>query len=50
MEKARLLLLEGQMSVKKVARAVGYANQSYFTVAFRKRFGINPKSYKFMNE
>ncbi|OKH56003.1 hypothetical protein NIES2101_01710 [Calothrix sp. HK-06] len=46
MEKARLLLLTGQMSVKEVARAVGYANQSYFTVAFRKRFGINPKSCK----
>ncbi len=50
MEKARFLLLEEKMSVKEVARAVGYANQSYFTVAFRKRFGINPKSYKFKDE
>jgi AraC family transcriptional regulator, transcriptional activator of the genes for pyochelin and ferripyochelin receptors len=46
MDKARLLLLEGQMTIKEVARAVGYGNQSYFTVAFRKRFGINPKSYR----
>lgn len=45
MEKARLLLLEGQMNVKEVARAVGYANQSRFATAFRKQFGTNPKTY-----
>ncbi|WP_082803833.1 MULTISPECIES: helix-turn-helix transcriptional regulator [unclassified Anabaena] len=45
MEKARQLLLEGQMNVKEVARAVGYANQSRFATAFRKQFGSNPKSY-----
>jgi AraC family transcriptional regulator, transcriptional activator of the genes for pyochelin and ferripyochelin receptors len=50
MEKARLLLLAGQMSVREVSRAVGYDNQSYFTVAFRKRFGVNPKSYKYHDE
>jgi AraC-like DNA-binding protein len=45
MEKARQLLLEGQMNVKEVARAVGYTNQSHFATAFRKQFGTNPKSY-----
>ncbi|MBD2253834.1 helix-turn-helix transcriptional regulator [Nostoc parmelioides] len=45
MEKARQLLLESKMSVKQIARTVGYANQSRFAVAFRKQFGINPKSY-----
>ncbi|MBD0386802.1 MAG: helix-turn-helix transcriptional regulator [Nostoc sp. C3-bin3] len=45
MEKARQLVLEGQMNVKEVARAVGYANQSHFATAFRKQFGTNPKSY-----
>jgi AraC family transcriptional regulator, transcriptional activator of the genes for pyochelin and ferripyochelin receptors len=46
MDQARLLLLEGKMSIKEIARTIGYRNQSYFTVAFRKRFGINPKSYR----
>ncbi|MBD2729297.1 helix-turn-helix transcriptional regulator [Nostoc sp. FACHB-892] len=45
MEKARQLVLEGQMNVKEVARAVGYTNQSHFATAFRKQFGTNPKSY-----
>ncbi|MFN6563198.1 MAG: helix-turn-helix transcriptional regulator [Nostoc sp. ChiSLP01] len=45
MEQARELLLEGRMNVKEVARAVGYGNQSCFAAAFRKRFGVNPKSY-----
>jgi AraC-like DNA-binding protein len=45
MEKARQLLLEGEMNVKEVARAVGYANQSRFAAAFRKQFKTNPKSY-----
>lgn len=45
MERSRQLLLENRMSVKEVARAVGYANQSRFAAAFRKRFGVNPKSY-----
>lgn len=45
MEKARHLLGEGHMNVKEVAQAVGYANQSRFASAFRKQFGVNPKSY-----
>jgi AraC family transcriptional activator of pyochelin receptor len=48
MEKARQLLLESQMSVKEIARAVGYANQSRFAAAFRKQFGTNPKSYELL--
>ena len=45
MEKARRLLDQQRMNVKEVSRAVGYANQSRFAVAFRKEFGINPKAY-----
>ncbi|MFB2736770.1 helix-turn-helix transcriptional regulator [Umezakia ovalisporum] len=45
MEKARQLLLAGEMNVKEIARAVGYANQSRFAAAFRKEFNTNPKSY-----
>ncbi|TVP56992.1 MAG: AraC family transcriptional regulator, partial [Nodularia sp. (in: Bacteria)] len=46
MELSRQLLLEGQMSIKEIARAIGYANHSYFAAAFRKRFGVNPKYYQ----
>ena len=45
MEVARHLLAAQRMNVKEVARTVGYASQSRFATAFRKRFGINPKAY-----
>lgn len=45
METARQLLSERRMNVKEVAQAVGYANQSRFAAAFRKQYGINPKSF-----
>lgn len=45
MEQARYLLLQGEMKVEEVAQAVGYANRSRFASAFRKKFGVNPKSY-----
>lgn len=45
METARQLLNEQRLTVKQVARAVGYANPSRFAAAFRKRFGLNPKAY-----
>ncbi|QZZ21393.1 helix-turn-helix transcriptional regulator [Leptothermofonsia sichuanensis E412] len=45
MERARLLLMQGQMSVHEAAQAVGYASQSRFANAFRKAFGVNPKTF-----
>ncbi|MGI2902596.1 helix-turn-helix transcriptional regulator [Tolypothrix sp. VBCCA 56010] len=45
MEQARLLLIAGQLSVKQVARVVGYASPTSFHAAFRKKFGINPGDY-----
>lgn len=42
MERARELLLGGDESVLGVANAVGYANPSHFTRAFRSVHGINP--------
>ncbi|MGG6269512.1 helix-turn-helix transcriptional regulator [Leptolyngbya sp. AN03gr2] len=45
MEAAQQLLSDRVMNVKEVAQAVGYKNQSRFAAAFRKQFGINPKSY-----
>jgi AraC-like DNA-binding protein len=45
METARQLLSDRRMNVREVAQAVGYTNQSHFASAFRKQFGVNPKSY-----
>jgi AraC family transcriptional regulator, transcriptional activator of the genes for pyochelin and ferripyochelin receptors len=45
MEYARQLLLEGEMNVAQVSRMVGYASQSRFATAFRKKFGVNPKVF-----
>lgn len=40
---ARSLLMSSELSVEKVAATVGYKSRSNFAVAFRQRFGINPK-------
>ncbi|MEM8830998.1 MAG: AraC family transcriptional regulator [Cyanobacteria bacterium P01_G01_bin.19] len=45
LEQARQLLTEGEMNVTEVALRVGFANRSYFAVAFRNKFGVNPKQY-----
>lgn len=45
MQRAQQLLLERQMNIEEVARAVGYANRSSFAVAFRRKFGVNPKRF-----
>jgi AraC family transcriptional regulator, transcriptional activator of the genes for pyochelin and ferripyochelin receptors len=45
MEMARQLFAERRMNVQEVAQTVGYASPSSFAEAFRKQFGVNPKSY-----
>ncbi|MBE9168873.1 helix-turn-helix transcriptional regulator [Pleurocapsales cyanobacterium LEGE 06147] len=45
LEQARQLLNTGEMKVTEVAEAVGFASRSYFAIAFRKKFGLNPKEY-----
>jgi AraC-like DNA-binding protein len=45
MEKARTLIMSQQMTIKQVAKKVGYECPSRFAVAFRKRFGIQPSQY-----
>lgn len=46
MEYACKLLTKKRMKVQDVARSVGYVNQSRFAAAFRKQFGVNPKTYQ----
>ncbi|MES1216491.1 MAG: AraC family transcriptional regulator, partial [Bacteroidota bacterium] len=42
MEKARVMLLSNEYSIKDVGYAVGYANLSNFTLAFKKQFNQLP--------
>ena len=45
MEKARQLLVEGEVNVSEAARRVGFVNRSYFAAAFRKKYGVSPRKY-----
>ncbi|MBE9199243.1 MULTISPECIES: AraC family transcriptional regulator [unclassified Nodularia (in: cyanobacteria)] len=45
LEKAKQLLVLGEMKVEEVAFRVGFDSRSYFASAFRKKFGLNPKQY-----
>lgn len=46
MERSRQLLEAGEISVADAAQAVGFMNRSHFAIAFRKKFGINPSTYR----
>lgn len=45
-EKAALLLIETNLPVEKVAVNIGYENQSYFHLQFKKRYGVTPRQYR----
>lgn len=46
LEKAKVLLLEGNMSVSEIAYQVGYSSPDYFSTVFRSRFGVSPSQIK----
>ncbi|KAM3096807.1 helix-turn-helix domain-containing protein [Phormidesmis sp. 146-12] len=46
MERSRQLLESGDLSIAEAARAVGLVNRSHFAIAFRKKFGANPRDYR----
>jgi AraC-like DNA-binding protein len=46
MERSRQLLELGDLSIAEAARAVGLVNRSHFAIAFRKKFGVNPREYR----
>lgn len=46
LERARQLLMDSEIPIEQVAKAVGYGDRSRFAAAFRKKFGINPKTYQ----
>jgi AraC family transcriptional regulator, transcriptional activator of the genes for pyochelin and ferripyochelin receptors len=45
MERAKLLLMQGQIGVREAAQAVGYTSQSRFANRFRQTFWVNPKAF-----
>lgn len=46
MEKARELLLDTNMKINDICKAVGYSNLSYFCKAFRNEHGMTPEKYR----
>ncbi|MXQ53857.1 helix-turn-helix transcriptional regulator [Shimazuella alba] len=46
LEKAFLLLQQGDLNVNETSLTVGYANPSYFSEAFRNKYGVNPGSLR----
>ncbi len=45
LEKAKLLLLTTELKVYEVAERVGFEDVNYFSVRFKKMFGVSPKNY-----
>lgn len=46
MERAAELLKTTSLSLAEIARCVGYASQSKFTIAFKEQYKVLPKEYK----
>ena len=46
LQKAASLLLESELNVSEIASIVGYSKASNFAAAFKKKYGVLPKSYK----
>jgi AraC-like DNA-binding protein len=45
LERARELLVDGQLAVARVSKEVGYGSVSHFIAEFRGRFGVTPRAY-----
>jgi len=46
MNRAAKLLASGKYNVSEVAAMTGFGTLSYFSVSFKKQFGVNPSEYK----
>lgn len=46
LEHAADLLLEERLSVEQISNMVGYASASYFSSAFKQKYGLSPKQYQ----
>ncbi|MGE3288952.1 MAG: AraC family transcriptional regulator N-terminal domain-containing protein [Pseudonocardia sp.] len=45
LDRARMLLVEEQLTASEVSRQVGYANLSHFINEFKRHFGVTPRAY-----
>lgn len=45
LEKAKKLLMKGEMNVTEVSLTVGYSCLSHFAKVFKQQYGVNPKAY-----
>lgn len=45
MELAKILLAEGNKSIKEITAIVGFANPGYFTSRFKEKFGVLPRDF-----
>lgn len=45
-EKAKKLLAESGKTIKEIACAVGFPDQNYFSVAFKRAVGVSPSDYR----
>lgn len=45
-ERAKTLLISGQLPIVEIGHEVGFADQGYFTTAFRRITGMTPKKYR----
>jgi AraC-like DNA-binding protein len=45
LDRARELLVDGQHTVARISKEVGYASVSHFISEFRGRFGVTPRAY-----
>jgi AraC-like DNA-binding protein len=46
LDKAREVLIDGQLAVVRVAQEVGYGSASHFISEFRARFGVTPRAFR----
>lgn len=46
LETAKMLLLEGNLSIRSIANRVGYTNQSHFSRRFKEEHGLLPKDMR----
>ena len=46
LNRAARLLKEGKNNVSEVAMLTGFGTVSYFSVCFKKQFGVNPSDYR----
>lgn len=45
-DKSKMLLLSGDMSIAEISRLVGFTDQSYFNKVFRKSEGMTPNKFR----